>query len=96
MILAVLWGRARAVAFSNALGDLVVPLLLRPTVQQANDDHGHVVASDASSFTVCGKTVVHHVLTDVMQVLSCGDTPPDKLNHGLRSLAIPDSYEGSE
>lgn len=92
MILAVLWGGARAVAFGNALGDLVVPLLLRPTVQQTNDDHGHVIATDTTGFTVGREAIIHHILADPGELLLGGNAPSDELDHRLRRLTVPDTY----
>lgn len=91
MILAVLWRRTRAIPFGNPLGDLVVPLLLRPPIQKANDNHSHVVASNPSRLAVGGETIVHHVFADSIKVLSGSDASSDKLNHGLGRLAIPDT-----
>lgn len=83
MILAVLWRRARAIPFGNPLGDLVVPLFLRPPVQEANDDHSHVVAPNPTSLAVGGKAIIHHVFADSIKVLPGSDASSDKLNHGL-------------
>lgn len=90
--LAVLGRRTRAVPVRNPLCNLVVPLVLGPAVQKADNYHGHVVASDTTGFAVRRETVVHHVLTDAMEVLLGGNTSPDKFDDLLRRLTIPDTY----
>lgn len=82
-ILTILGRRARAVASSNPPGDLIVPLFLGSALEEAHNDHGHVIATDASSFRVGSQTVVHHVLADLIQLLPRGNTAPDKLDDGL-------------
>lgn len=89
--LAVLGRGAGAVAVGHALSDLIVPLLFGPTVQKTDDDHSHVVASNATRLTVGSQAIVHHVLTDAVEVLLGGNTATNELNDGLRGLAIPDT-----
>lgn len=87
-----IFGRcARTVSSRYPLGDLLVPLLLTPAPEEANDDHGHVVTANTSRLRVGGQAVVHHVLTDLLEVLLGGDTAPDKLDDSLGRLAIPDT-----
>lgn len=84
-------GGTGAVSFGDTLGDHVVPLLLCLAVKQTNDHHGHVVASNATGFTVGSKAIVHHVLTDAVQFLLSRDTSSDELDNSLRRLAIPNT-----
>lgn len=92
--LAVLGRCTRAVTVGNPLRNLVVPLFLGPAVQEANNNHGHVVTPNSTGFTIRSETVVHHILTDAMKILLCGDSSPDKFDHRLRSLTIPDTCKG--
>lgn len=62
-------------------------------MKKADNDHGHVVAADASGLTVGRQAVVHHVLTDTVQFLLGGNSSSDKFYDCLRRLAIPDTYE---
>ena len=89
--LAVLGRCTRAVTVGNPLRNLVVPFFLGPAVQEANNNHGHVVTPNSTGFTTRSETVVHHILTDAMKILPSGDPPPDKFDHRLRSLTIPDT-----
>ena len=89
--LAVLGRCTRAVTVGNPLRNLVVPFFLGPAVQEANNNHGHVVTPNSTGFTTRSETVVHHILTDAMKILLSGDPPPDKFDHRLRSLTIPDT-----
>lgn len=89
--LAVLGRCTRAVTVGNPLRNLVVPFFLGPAVQETNNNHGHVVTPNSTGFTTRSETVVHHILTDAMKILLSGDSPPDKFDHRLRSLTIPDT-----
>src|SRR4051794_40727315 len=87
-----IFGRsARAIPIGNPFGYLLIPLLLGATLEEANDDHGHVVTAHAACLRVGCQAVVHHVLADLLQVLLRGDAATDKLNHGLGGLAVPDT-----
>jgi len=89
--LTIFGGSARAIAGRNTLSDLVVPLLLTPAPEEADDDHGHVVAPNASGLRIRCQAVIHHVLADLLEVLLGGNATPHKLNDSLRRLAIPDT-----
>src|SRR4051794_10925839 len=82
---------AGAVAIGDPPSDLLIPLLLTPPPEEADDDHGHVVAAHTTRLRVGGQTIVHHVLADLLQILLGGDSSPDKLDNGLRGLAVPDA-----
>ena len=74
---------ARSVTVGDPSGNLLVPLVFGPAVEEGNDDHGHVVAADTARLRVGRQAVVHHVLADLFQFLLRRDTPPDKLDNGL-------------
>jgi hypothetical protein len=94
--LAVLRRSTRAIAVSNPLRNLVIPLLLGSTVEKTYDNHCHVVTADSAGFTVGGEAVVHHVFTDPVKVLLGRNTAANKFNYSLGRLAIPDAYRISE
>lgn len=48
----IFWGGARAVSVCDALGDLLVPLLLGLAIEKPDNGHGHVVAADTARFRV--------------------------------------------
>jgi hypothetical protein len=89
--LAVLGRSARPVPVRNPLGDLLVPLLLALAIQQADDSHGHVVTTDTTSLAVGSQAVIHHVLTDSVEILLGRNASSDEFDHRLRRLAIPDA-----
>lgn len=82
---------AGAVSISNPSGYLLVPLLLAPAPEEANNGHRHVVAANTTGLRVGGEAVVHHVLADLVQVLLGSDTPADELDNSLGRLAVPDT-----
>lgn len=88
----VLRGSTWAIAVSDSAGDLIVPLILGLSVEEANDAHGHVVAADTAGLRVGGQAVVHHVLANLFEFLLGSDASSNELNHGLGGLAIPDTY----
>lgn len=88
----VLGGSTRTVAVSDSAGDLLVPLILGLSVEEANNAHGHVVAANATGLGVGGQAVVHHVLANLVEFLLGSNASSNELNHGLGGLAIPDTY----
>lgn len=48
----IFWGGARAVSVCDALGDLLVPLLLGLAIEKPDNGHGHVIAADTARFRV--------------------------------------------
>ncbi|KAI6748822.1 hypothetical protein HG531_007769 [Fusarium graminearum] len=89
-------GSTWAIAVSDSAGDLLVPLILGLSVEEANDAHGHVVAADTAGLRVGGQAVVHHVLANLFEFLLGSDASSNELNHGLGGLAIPDTYASSD
>jgi hypothetical protein len=83
VILTILRRCARPIAICDPLRDSLVPLFLRLSVKQSNDDHGHVVAPDSASVAARGQAVVHQVLADAMQILLRGNSSSDKLDDRL-------------
>lgn len=87
-----IFGRGtRTVSVGNPPGNLLIPLFLGPSPEESDNDHGHVVAADASRLRVGGQAVVHHVLADLVQILLGSDSTPDEFDYGLGRLAIPDA-----
>lgn len=80
-----------AVAVGHPLGDLLVPLILGPTTEQADDNHGHVVAANTTGLRVRSQAVVHHVLADLLQVLLSSNASAHELDNGLGRLAVPNT-----
>jgi hypothetical protein len=87
--LAILRGRAGSITVGDPLRDHVIPLLLGLTAEKADDDHGHVVATDSTSIAITSEAIVHHVLTDLVEILLSRDSSTDELDNSLRRLAIP-------
>lgn len=90
----IFWGGARSVAVGDSLCNLVIPLLLGLAVEETNDDHGHVVTTNATSLGVGCQAVVHHVFTNLVKILLGSDSSANKLDDSLRRLAIPDTVTG--
>ena len=93
--LAILWRSAWPVTICYPIGNQAVPLFLGLSIEMGNDGHGHVVTADTARFAVAREAVVHHVLADDLELLLGSDSSPNKLDHGLRRLAIPDTCDKS-
>ena len=89
--LAVLWRCTRPIAFRNSVCNFLVPFVLGFAPEKSNDDHGHVIAANATSVAVRCKTIIHHIFADFMELLLRGDPSSDELHDRLRRLAIPDT-----
>lgn len=85
--------RTRAVSVGDALSNLVVPLLSGLAVEESNDNHGHVIASDTARLRVGGKAVIHHVFANLFEFLLGSDSSANKLDDGLRGLTVPDTWK---
>lgn len=64
--LAVLWWRTWPITICHSLANHFVPLVFGLAVQETDDNHGHVVATNTAGFTVRGEAIVHHVFTNPM------------------------------
>lgn len=91
-ILAILRRSTRAISVRHARRDHIVPLLLGLAVKKADYNHGHVVTSNPTGLRIRSKTVVHHVLANLREVLLSSNSSADELDDSLRRLAIPNSY----
>ena len=82
---------AWSISICDSLRYLFVPLLFTPTPEEANDDHGHIVTAHTTRLRVGGQAVVHHVLTDLVEILLGRDASSDKFDDSLRRLAVPNA-----
>lgn len=76
-------GRTWAFAVRHPLGDLLIPFVFGLAVQEPNDDHGHVITTNATGFRVGSQAIVHHVLANLFEWLLSGDTSANELNNIL-------------
>lgn len=93
--LAILWWRTWTIAFCHTFPNRLVPLLFGLTVQQTNDNHCHIVTTNASRLAVGCKAVVHHVLANQVQILLSGNSSSHEFDHSLGRLTIPYTYSQS-
>jgi hypothetical protein len=89
--LAILGRSARAVARSSPSGHFVVPLLFRAASQQADNYHGHIVATHSAGIAIGSQAIVHQVFTDAVKLLLRNNAAPDEFDDSLRRLTVPDA-----
>ena len=71
-----------------------VPLLLGATIENGNNQNGHVVVADWNVFVVVCfwiNTVIAQQLADLAKVFAFVEFPADEVDNGLRGHAFPDA-----
>ena len=76
----------------NSLLDPSLPLLRRSSVQQSDNHHCHVVASDTAGLGIGGQAFDHEIFADLAQVVAIGNSSSDKVDDLLGGKTVPDTY----
>ncbi len=74
--------------------DPLVPLLLGLAVEQSNNAHRHVVASNTAGIRIRCQAAVHEVFADILELFTVGDGASHDVDHVLTAEAIPDTVAG--